>query len=180
MSDNAGELNIEFGRIQERQKAIINGDIALRKSNTNIVVEVGNTGIIINFRDNGDSYEINGDFMPGGKLSPGLISPMEATKVLAFGMNRLRNYLLETNEIDKNKINSLESKTNPVFSNYLLKFFAKGGHSDLIQQVDQENLKIDLKALLNLGESDKLVSSIHKFDQKAEGMEFEAMVDVVE
>lgn len=180
MSDNARELNIVFGRIKERQKAVINGDIVLRKTESNIAVEVGNTGIVVNFRGNGDIYEIDGDFMPGGKLSPGLIGPMDATKVLAFGMNKLRNYLIETDEIDKNKINSLESKTNPVFSNYLLKLFAKGGHSDLIQQVDQDTLKIDLKAFLNLEVSDELVSNINRFAQRAEGMEFEAMVDVAE
>ena len=178
MSDAIGELNIEFGRIQERQKAVINGDIILRKTDNNLAVEVGNTGIVVNFRGNGDSYEINGDFMPGGKLSPGLIGPMEATKVLAFGMNKLRNYLLTTDNVDRSKINFLESKTNPTFSNYLLKLFEKGGHSDLIQQIDQETLKIDLKTFLNLEEGDELVSNINRFAQRAEGMEFEAMVEV--
>ncbi|MCC7290228.1 hypothetical protein IT417_03195 [bacterium] len=177
MVDNLRELDLEFVRIQKRQKATINGDIALIKTDSNIGVEVGNTGIVVNFRGNGDSYQINGDFAPGGKISPGHIGPMEAIKVLAFGVYKLRKYLLETNVLDREKINSLESKTNPVFSNFLIKLFAKGGHSDLIQKIDLDTLRIDLKAFLNLEENDKLLSSMNSFAQRAEGMEFEAMVD---
>ena len=165
---------------EERKKAKIDGEIRKHDaSESRSIIEVGNTGLVLVFDNGVPFYEIRGDFMPGGYLKENELGAVKGTKIFGFAIKHLRDYLNNSTEIDKTKIATMSSATNPVFKNFLLKFFSKDGETDLAKELPQNEHKlpiveINLGKLLSLADSHPLVERIERLSKKAEGMTFEA------
>ncbi len=184
MSGDSGTENNRVFRIlgiSERKKATISGEIIARKTDDDaLIVQVGNTGLRFRFGNlsQGSKYTISSDYMPGGAMEAGDISPIAAARVLGFGLRKFIEWVKNTDEIDKDKISELQSKTNPTFASFLDKIFKQNSKAELLSINDSDTglwVNLNLKALIALDENDVLLKTIKKFSQKAGGMEFDAM-----
>lgn len=153
---------------EERKLAKIDGTVIRQDHDTGFTLEVGNTGLRLNFFDD-NPYTIFGDFTPGAyteKVDRGIL-------IFAYAINHLRKYLQTTQKIDKSRISKVENLTNPTFKKFLEKFFRNDSDSEVIK-VDGGNVELDLSVLISLPDNDQLIRKITKLSSKAEGLVFEA------
>lgn len=136
-------------------------------------LEAGNTGLSIIFSDRVPFYGINGDFLPGRQEKAGHYKPFEAAEIFCYGLKHLRDYMNSSSAIDKARVGKMKSKTNPVFQNYLVKFFSNGDESIFVQEDSgSQSVEIDLGKLLSLPDSHPIVRKIEWASRRAEGKQF--------
>lgn len=145
-------------------------------------IYVGNTGLKLDVIDRGDVYIMHGHFMPAGFMEEGHIERRMSVMIFGFGLKHLREWFNSTNEMDMKRIDKVDSITNPVFGNFLQKFFTQNGHSELIANEPKDNddiqriVKIDLRKLLELSDDDPLVCKIEAISKRTEGLQIPVLV----
>lgn len=167
----------------EREIEQINGDVWKHDYTPEYsAIYVGNTGLKLDVIERNDAYVMHGHFMPAGFTEEGYVDQRMSIMIFGFGLKHLRDWFNSTNEMDMKRIDKVDSITNPVFGNFLQKFFTQNGHGELItnEAKDDEDVqrivKIDIRKLLDLSNDDLLVRKIEAVSKKAEGLQISVLV----
>lgn len=142
-------------------------------------INAGNTGLSLSFteEESADKYKISADFLPGRFWESGHLSPLAATQIFCYGLSHIREWLKSSDQIDRQKIGTMRSITNPTFAQFVKKFFENGGKKIVTgENFDGPYVELDLGRFLQIPDDDSLVRKIKKLAKRAEGMKVRALV----
>lgn len=173
-SEQPSRVRVGKATREERRPAKIDGTIITQPHDAGFVLEVGNTGLKLNFfGDMKDSlpdnepYDILGDFMPGSYTE----AVPNGSKIFAYGLKHLRDYLKSNAEIDVGRLSKVEGITNQQFRGFLERFFRQ---SEGVFSINDNNVEIDLPKLVALPDQDPVIRKIERMSRMAEGLVFDA------